>query len=125
MGIVTGRRINSSEGEDGAMSRQNPLGNALGVRDDGRTDRRNTRCQVTWWPSQSRLRMALPKSCLQRLVTGLVDSGQTTSEGHATHGVADQAPVGTQTRSCPEKQEHNLPSQTPGPAINGIEWVEG
>jgi len=27
--IVTGRRINSSEREDGAMSRQNPLGECL------------------------------------------------------------------------------------------------
>ena len=41
-------------------------------------------------PSQSRLRIALPKSCLRRPVTGLVDSGQKTSEGHATHGIADQ-----------------------------------
>ena len=53
-------------------------------------------------PSQSRLRMALPKPCPRRPVTGLVDSGQTTSEGHATHGIADQTPVGLQTRSCPE-----------------------
>ena len=47
-------------------------------------------------------RMVLPKPCPRRPVTGLVDSGQKTSEGHATHGVADQTPVGLQTRSCPE-----------------------
>lgn len=35
-------------------------------------------------------RMVLPKPCPRRPVTGLVDSGQKTSEGHATHGVADQ-----------------------------------
>ncbi len=46
------------------------------------------------WPFQ--------KPCPRRPVTGLVDSGQKTSEGHATHGVADQTPVGLQTRSCPK-----------------------
>ena len=35
-------------------------------------------------------RMVLPKPCPRRPVTGLVDSGQQTSEGHATHGVTDQ-----------------------------------
>lgn len=56
--------------------------------EDGRTDRQNTRCQVTWWPSQSS-----PSKTFPATVTGLVDSGQKTSEGHATHGIADQTPV--------------------------------
>lgn len=30
-------------------------------------------CRVTWLPSQSRIRMVLPKSCLQRLVAGLAE----------------------------------------------------
>ena len=38
-------------------------------------------------------RMVLPKPCPRRPVTGLVDSSQKTSEGHATHGVADQTPM--------------------------------
>jgi hypothetical protein len=32
-------------------------------------------CRVTWLPSQSRIRMILPKSCPQRLVAGLAEHG--------------------------------------------------
>jgi len=68
-------------------------------------------------------RMVLPKPCPRLPVTGLVDSGQKTSEGHATHGVADQTPVELQTSSCPNDKNANS-LLNPGTSINAIGLLE-
>jgi len=68
-------------------------------------------------------RIVLPKPCPRCPVTGLVDSGQKTSEGHATRGVADQTPVEMQTRSCPDDKNTTF-LLNPGTSINGIGLLE-
>jgi len=65
--------------------------------------------------------MVLPKPCLRRPVTGLVGSGQGTSEGHATHGIADQTPVALQTRGPVQDNKNTTSLATPGPATSAIE----
>jgi len=100
---VTGRRINSSRKEKGALSRQNPLGEChcstrmMEEPIDKIPDVESPECLLNLdfgWSFQN------PACDVQSQVSRTLVKGP--REGHATHGIADQTPVALSTRPCPE-----------------------
>jgi hypothetical protein len=61
---------------------------------------------------------SVPKSSLRHLVTGLADSGQGTSGGHATRSVADQTPVSFVDQIPSQDDRNTTPLHNPKPGNN-------